>query len=120
REKSYVPPPSKWTTIPRDVKGRTKNFVSETVLASPALPNGVKESILWLKRFVQSAVARPVVKPWLLSPVGAVNSSVELYFSSSPPTSRRPPRNALPIPFTNPLPVDAVPVVGAVDDILTK
>src|SRR5439155_17789251 len=78
REISYDPPPSKWPTRPREVKGRTKNAVSEMVFAIPKLPNGVNESNLWLNRLVQSAVARPVLKPRLLSPVGAVTSTVEL------------------------------------------
>jgi len=47
--------------MPSEVNGLTKNEVSETVFASPPLANGVTEKV-WLKRFVQSTVARPVLK----------------------------------------------------------
>src|SRR5262245_6779703 len=83
RSTSYVAPPSKWPTKPRELKGLTKNAVSETVFAIPTLPYGVSDETLVLKVFVQSAVTRPVLKPRLLSPVGAVNSRLDVKLIAS-------------------------------------
>ena len=59
------------------MNGLTKNEVSETVFAKPILANGVTDEILWLKLSVQSTVARPVLNPLSLSPVGAVASTLD-------------------------------------------
>src|SRR4030095_10388038 len=40
REGLMIAPPSKWLTKPSDVNGRTKNDVSEMVLARPMFTNG--------------------------------------------------------------------------------
>src|SRR5262245_39499787 len=113
---SRVIPPSKWLTKPSEVNGRTKNAVSETVLESPALPKGVTRPILWLTVLVQSTVARPVLSPLLLSPVGAVPSIVELNFSTSLSTLKRNPTYAFPSPLTKPVLTCCV----AVDEPFTK
>src|SRR5262245_31095366 len=118
---SRIPPASKCSTRPSELNGRTKNCVSATVFARPTLAKGSNDENRWLKRLFQSAVMRPVLKPWLESPVGAVNSSVVEYFRLSFCARAPKPRNALPSPLFEPPVVVVTPVVvDVVEGRLTK
>ena len=54
-----------------------KNGVSVIVFATPRLANGVNRVNDLLKWLFQSQVTLPVLRPFFLSPVGAVTVTVE-------------------------------------------
>ena len=64
---------------PVEVNGRIKKGVSDIVLASPRLAYGATRCAItfWIALF-QSTVARPVLRPLSLSPVGAVPVIVDV------------------------------------------
>src|SRR5260370_41945857 len=64
-------PPRKCVLRPSVVYGRTNSRESEVVLEKPASRKGVTWENVRSTRFVQSKVARPVLRPSLLSPSGA-------------------------------------------------
>src|SRR5260370_15330104 len=68
---STAAPPRKCVLRPRVVCGRRNSRESEVVLEKPASRKGVTWENVRSTRFVQSKVARPVLRPSLLSPSGA-------------------------------------------------
>src|SRR5712691_3153033 len=74
---STAAPPRKCVLRPSVVYGRRNSRESEVVLEKPASRKGITWENVRSTRFVQSKVARPVLRPSLLSPSGADPATTE-------------------------------------------
>src|SRR5229473_110347 len=98
-------PPRKWVLRPSVVYGRTKSRESEVVLERPASRKGVTCENVRSKRFVQSKVARPVLRPSLLSPSGADPVTTEAKLTAGCRYFQRRSTEGLPTPLPDVAPV---------------